>query len=139
MEKNELYDVKDTLENLFCSNNSSDVDRKFRYGLERVDPEFIVDIATSMHDAVASDLNALGTSSPDSSPQIKAVIKEKEIQKSSPVVSGDNTKSVENNVEDQLQAKSPINRIVQYEEDNTSRQNENTSSNEDPKTVNQAY
>ena len=87
MEKNELYDVKDTLENLFCSNNSSDVDRKFRYGLERVDPEFIVDIATSLHDAVASDLTALGTSSPDSSPQIKAAIKEKEIQRSSPVVS----------------------------------------------------
>ena len=138
MEKNELYDVKDTLENLFCSNNSSDVDRKFRYGLERVDPEFIVDIATSMHDAVASDLNALGTSSPDSSPQIKAAIKEKEIQRSSPVVSDSNTKSVENNEEDQLQAKSPINRIVQYEEDNASRQNDNNSSSEDPKTVTQA-
>ena len=77
MEKNELYNVKEALENLFCSSSSSDVDRKFRYGLERVDPEFIVDIATSMHDAVASDLNALGTSSPDSSPQIKAVIKRK--------------------------------------------------------------
>ena len=91
-----------------------------------------------MHDAVASDLNALGTSSPDSSPQIKAAIKEKEIQRSSPVVSDSNTKSVENNEEDQLQAKSPINRIVQYEEDNASRQNDNNSSSEDPKTVTQA-
>ena len=40
--------------------------------MERVDPEFIVAIATTMHDAVASDLNALGKSSPN--------VKEKEIQ-----------------------------------------------------------
>ena len=33
----------------------------FTYGLERVDPEFIVDIATAMYDAVATDLDNLAS------------------------------------------------------------------------------
>ena len=119
MEPNELFAIKDALENLFLkdnnnnndndnNNNNSNYKNNFSYGLERVDPEFIVAIATTMHDAVASDLNALGKSSPN--------LKEKEIQSSSPVQSDDgNNKKIND--------KSPINRIVQFDSSSTNDKN----------------
>jgi hypothetical protein len=114
MEPNELFAVKDALENLFlnCNSDSSNIKKSgnFQYGLERVDPEFIVAIATTMYDAVASDLNALGKSSPHS--------KEKETMSSSPIPIGDgnNEKDVNDDLGD-YNSKSPISRIVQFEDD----------------------
>ena len=55
MEKTELHELKRSIHDIL----KESLTPNFTYGLERIDPEFIVDIASAMYDAVAGDLDKL--------------------------------------------------------------------------------